>query len=123
MALSVLPGSASVRAGLARIGRLPVIEVLRVDLWLAFRNVLRQRRRSLVGIVSVAFGVVALLLAAGFIEWIYLGDARRARSGPGLGHIQVVRKGYLDSGQADPFAFVSRRKARSASVARALAAA
>ena len=82
-----------------------IVESLKVDLRLAFRNVLRQRRRSLVGIVSVAFGVVALLLAAGFIEWIYWA-MREDTIRSGLGHIQVVRKGYLDAGQADPFAFV-----------------
>jgi putative ABC transport system permease protein len=58
-----------------------------------------------VGIVSVAFGIVALLLAAGFIEWIYWA-MREDTIRTGLGHIQVVRKGYLDTGQADPFAFV-----------------
>jgi putative ABC transport system permease protein len=90
---------------LARIARRLPVETLRVDVLIASRNVLRQRRRSLVGIVSVAFGVVALLLAAGFIEWIYWAmreDAIRS----GLGHIQIVRKGYLDGGQANPFAFV-----------------
>ena len=80
-------------------------DALRADVWLAFRNVLRQRRRSLVGIVSVAFGVVALLLAAGFIEWIYWA-MREDTIRSGLGHIQVVRKGYHDAGQADPFGFV-----------------
>ena len=61
--------------------------------------------RSFVGVISVAFGVVALLLAAGFIEWIYWA-MREDTIRSGLGHIQVVRKGYLDAGQADPFAFV-----------------
>jgi putative ABC transport system permease protein len=81
------------------------LEAWRTDVQVAWRNVTRQRRRSLVGIVSVAFGVIALLLAAGFIEWIYWAmreDAIRA----GLGHVQVVRKGYFDGGQADPFAYL-----------------
>lgn len=89
---------------------LPGLEAWRTDIRLAWRNVTRQRRRSLVGIASVAFGVVALLLAAGFIEWIYWAmreDAIRA----GLGHVQVVRKGYLDAGQADPFAYLLPAKA------------
>jgi putative ABC transport system permease protein len=81
------------------------VEVLRADIWLAFRNVLRQRRRSLVGIGAVGFGVVALLLAAGFIEWIYWA-MREDTIRSGLGHVQVVRKGFLESGQSDPFAFL-----------------
>jgi putative ABC transport system permease protein len=82
-----------------------IVESLKVDLRLAFRNVVRQRRRSFVGILSVAVGVVALVLAAGFIEWIY-SAMREDTIRSGLGHIQVVRKGYLDGGLADPFAFV-----------------
>ena len=105
MALRTLTDAGGVRAALERIARHPIVEALRADVWLAFRNVLRQRRRSLVGIASVAFGVVALLLAAGFIEWVYWA-MREDTIRSGLGHIQVVRKGYLESGQADPFAFL-----------------
>ena len=75
------------------------------DLHIAFRNVLRHRRRSLLGIASIAFGVVALLVAAGFVEWVYWAmreDTIRSR----LGHIQVVQQGYLEGGQADPFAYL-----------------
>jgi putative ABC transport system permease protein len=96
---------APLRAGLARLRRLPFVDALWADVALAFRNVLRQRRRSFVGIVSVAFGVVALLLAAGFIEWIYWA-MREDTIRTGLGHVQVVRKGYFDGGLADPFAFL-----------------
>src|SRR5262245_43231370 len=95
------------RAGAAsvRLGRSPSVKALRVDVWLAFRNVLRQRRRTLVGVASVAFGIVALVLAAGFIEWIYWAMREDTIRG-GLGHVQIVRKGFLESGQADPFAFL-----------------
>ena len=67
----------------------------------AFRNVTRQYRRSLFGISAVTFGVVALILAAGFIEWIFWAT-REGTIQSGLGHIQVMRPGYLDGGQADP---------------------
>jgi len=81
------------------------LDALRVDASLAYRNVARQRRRSAIGIASVAFGVVALLLAAGFIEWIYWAmreDAIRSR----IGHIQVAREGYRESGVSDPFRYI-----------------
>jgi putative ABC transport system permease protein len=95
------------RAGpaLARLHRFSSLKAVRTDAWLAVRNVVRQRRRSLVAIASVAFGVVALVLAAGFIEWIYWAMREDTIRG-GLGHIQIVRKGFLESGQADPFAFL-----------------
>ncbi|SBT08078.1 LolE permease component of an ABC-transporter system [Candidatus Propionivibrio aalborgensis] len=71
----------------------------------ALRNVTRQYRRSLFGIAAVAFGVVALLLAAGFIEWIFWATREGTIQG-GLGHVQVMRAGYLDEGHADPWRFL-----------------
>lgn len=38
------------------------------DLWAAWRNLARHRRRSAVALAAVAFGVVALILAGGFID-------------------------------------------------------
>ena len=71
----------------------------------AFRNVTRQYRRSLFGIATVTFGVVALLLAAGFIEWIFWAT-REGTIQNGLGHIHVMRPGYLDDGQANPMSYL-----------------
>ena len=70
---------------------------------LATRNVVRQRRRSAVAISAIAFGVVALLLAGGFIEWVYWA-MRDGFIHSQLGHVQVMRPGYLDGGMADPYA-------------------
>lgn len=84
---------------------LPLLAASKADLIIALRNVLRQRRRSLTGMLSVSFGVVALLLAGGFIEWVYWA-MREGTIQSRLGHIQVNRAGYLDSGQADPFGFL-----------------
>ena len=71
----------------------------------AFRNVTRQYRRSLFGISAVTFGVVALTLAAGFIEWIFWAT-REGTIQTGLGHVHVMRPGYLDGGQADPLKYL-----------------
>jgi putative ABC transport system permease protein len=67
--------------------------------------VLRHGRRSIAGALAVTFGTVALILAAGFIEWIYLA-MREGAIHSGLGHIQIVRAGYLEEGMADPFRFL-----------------
>jgi len=72
-----------------------------VEFLAAFRNVTRQYRRSLFGIGAVAFGVISLLLAAGFIEWIFWASREGAIAG-GLGHIHVMRPGYLENGQSAP---------------------
>ena len=81
------------------------LTALLTDGWLAARNVLRHGRRSVGGAVAVIFGTVALILAAGFIEWVIWG-MREGTIHSGLGHIQVVRPGYFELGNADPFAYV-----------------
>lgn len=82
-----------------------VYSILMSEFSIAVRNVVRQRRRSAVAISAVGFGVVSLLLAGGFIEWIYWA-MREGTIESHLGHIQVTRPGYLDGGLADPFAFL-----------------
>ncbi len=66
----------------------------------AARCVLRQRRRTAVSMGAIAFGVIALILAGAFIEWIFWAT-REGTIYAGLGHIQVARKGFRDSGTAD----------------------
>ncbi|MEJ2553417.1 MAG: FtsX-like permease family protein [Gammaproteobacteria bacterium] len=53
----------------------------------------------------VTFGLVALLLAGGFIEWIYSAGRESAIESQ-LGHIQITRPGYFERGFAEPFAFL-----------------
>jgi len=72
------------------------------SLKLALRNLLRNRRRSLIALGALVFGVVALVLAGGFIEWIFWA-MRESTIESRLGHIQVVRAGYFQAGAADPF--------------------
>ena len=54
---------------------------------------------------AVAFGVIAFILASGFIEYIFWG-LREATIKSQLGHIQISRPGYQESGKADPFSFL-----------------
>ena len=81
------------------------MNVFWLDFKLAFRNVVRQRRRSAIAVGAVTFGIMALILANGFIEWIFF-DFRESTIKSQSGHLQIVRPGYHDSGKADPFAFL-----------------
>jgi len=81
------------------------LEALSVDLSVSLRNIVRHQRRTLAGSMAVILGVVALMLAAGFIEWIY-SAMREGTIHAGLGHIQIVKRGYLERGTADPFAYM-----------------
>ena len=73
--------------------------------FLAFRNLARQRHRTLAALSAIAFGVVALTLAAGFVQW-NLNFGRESTIHSQLGHIQVFRPGFLDLGRADPFSYI-----------------
>lgn len=72
---------------------------------MAWRNVVRQRRRSAVALLAIGFGVVAMMLATGYIEWIFWAN-REGLAVNQLGHIQITRPGYHEKGQADPAAFL-----------------
>lgn len=72
---------------------------------LALRNILRHRRRAALGLGAIASGIAALLLAAGFSEWmVWIG--REAAIHSRLGHLQIVKRGYHTEGVADPRAFL-----------------
>jgi putative ABC transport system permease protein len=75
------------------------------QLKLAARNLTRHRTRMLIALTAIAFGVVALLLAGGFIEWIFWA-IREAAIQKGLGHVQISRPGFHESGFADPSAYL-----------------
>lgn len=80
-------------------------DTLAREISLALRNVLRQRRRALLALGTIVGGVICMLLAGGFIQWIFQ-DMRESTIRSQLGHIQVVRPGFFEKGIADPYAFL-----------------
>lgn len=74
------------------------------DLMIAARNLARDRRRAVVALLTVTVGAISLILADGFIQWVFWG-MREATIQSQLGHIQVMRPGYLGAGAANPYAF------------------
>lgn len=68
---------------------------------LALRNIFRHRGRTSMTLASILFGVVALILAGGFIEdtIVETGESMIRSS---TGHIQVARKGYWEFGSRNP---------------------
>ena len=75
------------------------------NLLIAARNLARNRRRALSALLAVAAGVVALMLADGFTQWV-LWAMREGTIQSQLGHIQVMRPGYLSAGAANPYIYV-----------------
>lgn len=72
---------------------------------LAVRNLGRNTRRTIAAIMTVASGVIAYLLAGGYIAWIFE-DMREATIHSQLGHLQIVRPGFFEKGIADPYSFL-----------------
>ena len=75
------------------------------DFRLASRNLRRNTQRTVVATLTVAFGIVAFLLAGGFIAWIF-DQMRESAIHSQFGHVQIVRPGYYEKGVADPYAFL-----------------
>ncbi|MEJ2646624.1 MAG: ABC transporter permease, partial [Gammaproteobacteria bacterium] len=61
-----------------------------LDLSLPLRNLARQRARTAIAVSAISFGVIALLLAGGFIQWIFWA-MRESTIASQLGHIQVMK--------------------------------
>lgn len=80
------------------------------NLLIAARNLTRNRRRALMALLTVGTAVVAMVLADGFVQWIFWA-MREGTIQSQLGHIQVVRPGYNRAGAADPFAYIIPRNA------------
>ena len=72
---------------------------------LALRNLTRHARRTALGLGTIGFGVIALLLAGGFAEWMMWME-RESTIHSRLGHIQIVKQGYFESGVADPYSYL-----------------
>lgn len=75
---------------------------------LAARNLLRHRRRTLIAVVSVGFGIAALVVASGMSEWMFL-DFREATIDSQYSHIQIARPGFQQDGRSDPFRYLLPR--------------
>lgn len=72
---------------------------------LACRNLARHSRRTAVCIGAIAFGVIALVLAGGFAQWmIWMEQESTIHSR--LGHLQIVKRGFYQHGVADPHAYL-----------------
>lgn len=78
------------------------------DLRIAFRNLWRHPRRVSIVLAAITGGVVALLLAGGFIQWIFH-DLRESTIHGRIGHIEIVRPGYFVHGKSEPRRYLLSR--------------
>ena len=73
---------------------------------LAFRNILKSRRRTFVTLMAVGFGFASISLFQGYIHSIYEGLRASAIHGSGIGHLTLYAKGWEAHGKSNPEAFM-----------------
>ncbi len=69
---------------------------------LALRNILRNKRRSLVTLLAIAVGFAAISLFRGYASNMYSGLKTMAIRGEGLGHLTIFKAGWSEKGKLDP---------------------
>ena len=70
---------------------------------IVFRNILRNRRRSLMTGSAIAAGAMALLLFGGYTRYIFAGLETNAVQSSG--HLTVYKSGYYEFGAGNPAAY------------------
>jgi putative ABC transport system permease protein len=72
--------------------------------WLkiAFRNLVKNRRRSVMTAMAIALCFAALNLFGGFMEYMYRGNRDVAIYVRAQGHLTVFKEGFLEKGPLDP---------------------
>lgn len=68
---------------------------------LPLRNVFRQRTRSAITLMAIAFGVASLVLAGGFVHDTYI-QLAEALIHSQFGHVQISRAGFFEKGSRSP---------------------
>ena len=69
---------------------------------LAFRNVLRNKRRSFITTVAIGIGFASISLYHGYIHNAYDGLRVLAVNIEGLGHLRINKAGWQDKGKLEP---------------------
>lgn len=72
-----------------------------LEIKLAFRNILRHRRRSLMTLLAIMTGVMGIVIFGGFVEANYSG-LRESVIRSQYGHVQFYAPGYLQNHRKDP---------------------
>jgi ABC-type lipoprotein release transport system permease subunit len=73
-----------------------LVKNLKTFVMISWRNMLRQKRRSLVVIASMAIGIFAMIISVGFLNGMTIQMVENTIS-TSLGHIAIHKKGYQDN--------------------------
>ena len=70
---------------------------------IAFRNIFRNARRSIMTVLAIAVSAISILLFGGFVFAIIYGLETGIVQG--TGHLQIYQKGFFDYGSGNPAAY------------------
>jgi len=73
---------------------------------IAFRNLIKNKRRSFVTALAISLGYAAVNLFGGFTTYIYNGNREASIYLAFRGHLNVFKKGFLKEGQLDPRSYL-----------------
>lgn len=69
---------------------------------IAFRNLFKNQRRTIITIIAISFGYAAVVLFSGFTNYMYSGNKSAAIYGRSQGHLTLYKQGFFEKGQIDP---------------------
>src|SRR4051812_28391392 len=70
---------------------------------IAFRNILRNSRRSLMTVAAIAVGAIAMILFGEFMTFVIRGTLTQTVERGG--HLSVFKNGYFNFGAGNPAAY------------------
>lgn len=72
---------------------------------LAFKNIFRNKVRSVITLAAIAFGCVSLIITGGFIEDTFT-QMRESYIRSFLGHMQIYKQDFYEKGSATPYDYM-----------------
>jgi len=75
-----------------------------MNIKIAARSVFRNKRRTIITLLSIIFGCVAIIVFGGFVDYSMWG-LRESTIHSRLGHLQVYKAGYSEKGGTNPLAY------------------
>ena len=75
-----------------------------MNIKIAARSVFRNKRRTIITLLSIIFGCVAIIVFGGFVDYSMWG-LRESTIHSRLGHLQIYKQGFSEKGGTNPLAY------------------
>ncbi len=73
-----------------------------LQLKIAIRNIFKNGVRSILTMLSIIVGMIAVVIANGFVNYSMWG-LKESMIRNGIGHFQIYKKGFIEKGEDQPF--------------------